>query len=80
MKLPEMPGSIMVQMARAPQTNKNQRSSGVSVGESVHTASPSSRPKARKTTSTPFQPFISLNMVTLEAMMSPKKKAQVSTG
>ena len=58
----------------------NQRSSVVFVGESVHTASPSSRPMTRNTPSAHFQPLMSLNIVTLEAMMRPKKKAQVSTG
>ena len=51
MKLPEMPGRIIAQMAMAPAMNTNQRASGVRVGESVHTTIPSTIPSTRKSPS-----------------------------
>ena len=75
-----MPGRIIAQIAMAPDRKMNHRASGVSVGESVHTTTPSMTPSTSMTQSLSFQSLISLRMNTEEATMRPKKKAQVGTG
>ena len=59
MKLPEIPGRIMVQTAMAPQMNMNQRSSGVVVGDRVQMTTPRAMPTAKNIKSSTFHPLIS---------------------
>ena len=80
MKLPEMPGSIMAQIAMAPLRNMNQRASGVSVGERVQIATPRAMPSATYSPSRNFHPLIPRRMKMDDATISPKKKAQVCIG
>ena len=80
MKLPDMPGSIIAQIAMAPLRNMNHSASGVLVGESVHITTPSMTPKARNAPSRTFQPDIPRMMKIDDATISPKKNAQVWMG
>ena len=79
-KLPEMPGRIIAQIASAPLMKMNQRPSGVWVGERVQMTTPSTMPSAAKRPSRTFQPLIPFRMKTDEATIRPKKKAQVWIG
>lgn len=80
MKLPDMPGSIMAHIAMAPLRKMNQRSSGVSVGESVHTTTPRKMPKTTISNESGVHLFISLRMKMEDATIRPKKNPQVSMG
>ena len=77
MKLPEIPGRIIAQMATAPHRNTNHSPSGVSVGVSVQITAPRPTPKTVRTTSLNFHPEIPRRMKTDDATMSPKKNAHV---
>ena len=80
MKLPLMPGSIIAHIAIAPDRNMNHSASGVWVGDSVHTTTPSMMPSTSITKSFPFHPLMSLSMKTDEATIRPKKNAHVGIG
>ena len=80
MKLPEMPGRIIVQIAIAPQIAMNQGASGVVEGDRRQIAAPIAAPMASQRTSTAFLPLRSASMNTAETRISPKKNAQVCTG
>ena len=80
MKLPDMPGSIIAQIAMAPLMNTNHRASGVLVGDSVQITTPRMTPKTRNAPSRIFHPDIPRMMKMEEATMSPKKNAQVWIG
>ena len=80
MKLPEMPGRIIAQMAMAPLRKMNQYASGVWVGDKVHTVTPSPTPRIMKSMSRSFHPLIPRRMNIDEATMRPKKKAHVWIG
>ena len=80
MKLPDIPGRIMVQMAMAPQRAMNQRSDVVSVGDSRHMKAPRAIPARSQAESAGFHPLMSESMNITETTINPKKKAQVCTG
>ena len=80
MKLPEIPGSIMVQMAIAPQRAMNHMSEVVSVGDIRQMKAPRAIPATSQKMSDPFQPLMSESMNMAETMIRPKKNAQVWTG
>ena len=80
MKLPEMPGRIIAQMAIAPLRKMNQSASGVWVGDKVHTTAPRMMPPTRNPASFSLQPEIPRRMNMDEATMRPKKKAHVWIG
>ena len=80
MKLPEIPGRIIAQMAMAPVRKINHKSSGVSVGESVQTTTPKITPNIVIVTDRSFQEFIPRSINRDDATIRPKKKAHVSIG
>ena len=80
MKLPDIPGSIIAQMARAPLRNMNQSASGVLTGESVQTVAPRTIPRVRNAPSASFHPEMPRNMNIDDATMSPKKNDHVWIG
>ena len=80
MKLPEMPGRIIAQMAMAPLRKMNHSASGVWVGESVQTVTPRTTPPRTRSISRSFQPLIPRRMNIDDATMRPKKNAQVWIG
>ena len=80
MKLPDMPGRIIAQMAIAPLRKMNHRSSGVWVGESVQTVTPRMMPRSSMPPSRAFQPEIPRRMNMDDATISPKKNAHVWIG
>lgn len=59
MKLPEMPGRIIVQIAIAPHIMMNQPASVVWVGESRQIIAPRKTPKTSQSPSATFQPLMS---------------------
>ena len=79
-KLPEIPGRTIAQIARAPLMNTNQRASGVWVGESVHMIAPRATPKTSMTTSLSFHPETPFKIKIDDATISPKKNAHVCIG
>ena len=80
MKLPDMPGRTMAQMAMAPLRKMNQRPSGVWVGERVQMVTPRITPRSSSTPSRSFQPLMPRMMNADDATMRPKKKAHVWIG
>ncbi len=80
MKLPEIPGRIIVQMAMAPHSAMNQRSDVVSVGERRQMNAPRATPPINQQRSLPFHPLMSESMNMAETIIRPKKNAQVWTG
>ena len=77
MKLPEMPGRIIAQIAIDPLRKINQRASGVCVGERVQMTTPRIQPNTKRSPSRSFQPEIPRRMKIDEATMRPKKNAHV---
>ena len=77
MKLPEIPGKIIAQIAMAPLKKMNQRASGVWVGERVHTTTPRMHPSVMNSPSRSFHPEIPRRMNIDEATIRPKKNAHV---
>ena len=74
MKLPEIPGKIMAQIAMAPHRKMNHRWFGVSVGDTRHIAAPAAIPSSRAMMFFILVKSISLRISIAEAIMRPKKK------
>ena len=80
MKLPDIPGNIIAQMAMAPQRKINQRSFGVSVGDIRQMAAPAAIPRARASRCLILVRSMSLSISIADAIMRPKKKDHSGMG
>ena len=79
MKLPEMPGRIMAQMATAPERKMNHRRSGVSAGVLTPTHQATKAPVIRKIKLVRFLLRTFSPTTNALATMSPKKKLHNGT-
>ena len=80
MKLPEMPGRIMAQIATAPQKNRYRVVISTSAGRATPMASAAPPPTASSTATRAVQRRTWRTMNSEEATMRPQKKDQISTG
>ena len=80
MKLPEMPGKIMAQMAMAPQRKMNHSAEGVSAGVMTVMNQAATAPTTNPAMLLTSHRVTSRETNHVDASTSPKKKAHTSTG